>query len=243
MGGRVEITKCPSYMKVHKNSSESCLTLERALRKPTEDGVTEWSMQTTEALNRAGLGKASAMLMRVLVKANRFGQGFWPRKRAYLHGYFFEEFTGIGLPADFGFQSAINAQNVIVPTRGGKNPLSEVSGSELGSTLDFSRVSGAGGYSALGDSASMLGGSNSGGGLSDISSLADVIKRSIEEGLAGLKPQMEESQRGGATCMYCKRNDCPMLSGGRPCRDANRAAGLLNEKRKADRKKKEEGGN
>ena len=78
--------------------------------------------------------------------------------------------------------------------------------------------------------------------MGDLSSLAEVIKRSIEEGLAGLKPQIEESQRGGGTCMYCKRNDCPMLSGGRPCRDANRAAGLLNEKRKAERKKKEEEG-
>ena len=102
--------------------------------------------------------------------------------------------------------------------------------------------SGLGGFSTLGDSASMLGGSNSGGGLGDLSSLAEVIKRSIEEGLAGLKPPNEEFQRAGATCMYCKRNNCPMLSGGRPCRDANCAAGLLNEKRKADRESKEKGG-
>ena len=79
--------------------------------------------------------------------------------------------------------------------------------------------------------------------MGDLSSLAEVIKRSIEEGLAGLKPPNEEFQRAGATCMYCKRNNCPMLSGGRPCRDANRAAGLLNEKRKAESKKKEEEGN
>ena len=134
-GGRVEITKCPSYMKIHQKAPASCLTLERALQKPSEDFLTEWSMQTTESLNRSGLSKASAMLMRVLVKANRFGQGHWPRKRAYLHGYFFEEYTGLGLPADFAFQSAIHAQNVLVPGRGDKNPRPDPLGSEVGSAL------------------------------------------------------------------------------------------------------------
>ena len=100
-----------------------------------------------------------------------------------------------------------------------------------------------GGYSTLGDSASMLGGSAAGGGLGDLSSLAEVIKRSIEEGLSGLKNGSgEDSSRAGATCMYCKKRDCPMPAGGRPCRDANRAAGLLNEKRKADRESKDKGG-
>ena len=243
MGGRVEITKCPSYMKIQYKAPESLLTLERALRKPSEDQLTEWSMQTTEALNKAGLGKASAMLMRVIVKANRFGQGHWPRKRAYLYGYFFEEYTGIGLPSDFAYQSAINAQSVPIPTRLKEGPRSEMGGSDAGSNLGSLAGSGLGGFSTLGDSASMLGGSAAGGGLGDLSGLAEVIKRSIEEGLSGLKNNSgDDSSRAGATCMYCKKRDCPMPAGGRPCRDANRAAGLLNEKRKADRESKDKGG-
>ena len=178
------------------------------------------------------------MLMRVLVKANRFGQGYWPRKRAYLHGYFFEEYTGLGLPADFAFQSAIHAQNVLVPGRGDKNPRSDLLGSEVGSSLSSFLGSNSGGYSTLGDSASVIGGSGVGSGLGDLSGLADVIKRSIEEGLAGVKPPMEESGKGGGTCMYCHKSSCPMLSGGKPCREANRAAGLLREKQKAEREGK-----
>ena len=82
-----------------------------------------------------------------------------------------------------------------------------------------------------------------GGGLGDLSGLAEVIKRSIEEGLSGMKnPPGDDSSRAGATCMYCKKKNCPMLAGGRPCRDANRAAGLLNEKRKAEREQSKEGG-
>ena len=173
------------------------------------------------------------MLMRVLVKANRFGQGYWPRKRAYLHGYFFEEYTGLGLPADFAFQSAIHAQNVLVPTRGDKNPRPELLGSEVESALSSFLGSNLGSYSSMGDSARALG-----GGLGDLSGLAEVIRRSVEEGLAGAKSQSDDSGKGGGSCMYCHKSACTMLSGGKPCREANRAAGLLREKVKAERKSK-----
>ena len=76
-------------MKMHQKSSDSLLTLERALKSPAEDRLTEWQMLSSEALLGAGLDKAAGRLVRVLTKATRLAQGHWPRKRAYLYGYFF----------------------------------------------------------------------------------------------------------------------------------------------------------
>ena len=127
---------------------------------------------------------------------------------------------------------------MLVPSRGDKNPRVEPLGSEVGSALSSFLVPNMSGYSSLGDSASVLGGSGVGGGLGDLSGLAEVIKRSIEEGLAGAKSQPEESGRSGGTCMYCHKSSCTMLSGGKPCREANRAAGLLRLKQKEERESK-----
>ena len=94
------------------------LTLERALMK--EDRFTEWSVQTVDALlNACGLPKASSMLMKVLAQANRMAGGSWLRKRVYLFGYFFEEFTGLGLPEEYATRSAFNAMAItpLLPLR------------------------------------------------------------------------------------------------------------------------------
>ena len=64
VGGKVEITKSPTYQKVHHKTSETVLTLERALKK--EERFTEWSVQIIDALNASGLPKAAAMLMKVM---------------------------------------------------------------------------------------------------------------------------------------------------------------------------------
>ena len=110
VGGKVEITKSPTYQKAHAKSPESVMTLERALKK--EERFNEWSIQTVDALNTCGLPKAAAMLMRILAQATRLANGNWPRKKIYLYGYFFEEFTGVGLPADYATRSAFNAMEI-----------------------------------------------------------------------------------------------------------------------------------
>ena len=83
-------------------------------------------------------------------------------------------------------------------------------------------------YSRLPGSVSEQGSVAASGSGFDMKELAAVIQASVEAGLtargAGNPPARE-----GATCMYCRRASCPMLSGGKPCREANRAAGMLRE--------------
>ena len=100
-GGQIEITKLPSYAKTHSKTPDSCMTLERALRK--EGSFADYSVKAIESLNRAGMYKASARLMKVLGLAMKQANGSWARRRAYLVGYFFEEHTGVGLPVDMAY--------------------------------------------------------------------------------------------------------------------------------------------
>ena len=237
VGGKVEITKSPTYQKAHAKSPQSVLTLERALMK--EDRFTEWSVQTVDALNACGLPKASSMLMKVLAQANRMAGGSWLRKRVYLFGYFFEEFTGLGLPEEYATRSAFNAMAMAPPPAFEKN-LSEAAASEAALTLGSSRLSD---YERLGGSVSLAGSS---AGF-DMRELASLIKTSIEQGLAPLK-ELGSGGGGGkggsyGGCLYCRKPDCPMLQGGEPCKEARHAADLLRVKRKAAfEKKKAEGG-
>lgn len=225
----MEVTKAPSYIKFHSKSTEACLSLERVLKRPSEDGFTEWTMKVLDGMNNCGKIKASAVFMRMLSKAHRWAQGSWLRKRAYLYGYFFEEHTGIGLPVDFSVNAAMNAQNVQLPLKveeagrlkwGGSDGASMFGSGFIGGSMsDYSRVPG---------SVSELGSIAAGGGGFDMKELAAVIQASVEAGLTAKGPPPPPA-REGATCMYCRRSSCPMLSGGKPCREANRAAGLLRE--------------
>ena len=89
------------------------------------------------------------------------------------HGYFFEEFTGVGLPADYATRSAFNAM-ASVPAPSMERMIGEGGPpSALGSAVSLSE------YSRLGGSASQSGDSN----LS-MKELAEVIKLSIQEGLS-----------------------------------------------------------
>ena len=137
-GGLIDITKLQSYVKSHSKTPESCLTLERSLKSErSEVRFTEWSIKTNDLLNKAGLFYAAARLMKVLTQANRQSGGFWPRKRVYLYGYFFEEFLGLGLPADYAVQSAFNSMAVGLSTgQGGK--------SDLGAAMSDSALAGLG---------------------------------------------------------------------------------------------------
>ena len=47
--------------------------------------------------------------MKVLSLAMKQSSGSWARRKVYLYGYFFEEHTGLGLPVDMAYQSALNA--------------------------------------------------------------------------------------------------------------------------------------
>ena len=232
VGGKVEITKSPTYQKAHAKSPQSVLTLERALQK--EDRFTEWSVQTVDALNASGLPRAASMLMKVLAQANRMAGGSWLRKRVYLFGYFFEEFTGLGLPEEYATRSAFNAMAMAPPLALEKN-LADATNSEASGSLGSSLLSD---YARLGGSVS-LAGSSAGFELRD---LATLIRSSIEEGLAPLKNLGSGGGGGGGGssnwCMYCRKAECPMRDGGEPCKEARHAADLLRIKRKTAAEKK-----
>ena len=239
VGGKVEITKSPTYQKAHAKSPESVMTLERALKK--EERFNEWSIQTVDALNTCGLPKAAAMLMRILAQATRLANGNWPRKKIYLYGYFFEEFTGVGLPADYATRSAFNAM-ASVPAPSMERMMGEGGPpSALGGASSLSE------YSRLGGSVSQAGDSTI-----SMSDLAEVIKSSIQEGLAsrggGGVPGGSEaggSNSGGRSrgeCMYCHRRNCAMLRGGSPCREAKQAAEMLRARQKEEDSQKKKGG-
>ena len=235
VGGKVEITKSPTYQKAHAKSPESVMTLERALKK--EERFNEWSIQTVDALNTCGLPKAAAMLMRMLAQATRLANGNWPRRKIYLYGYFFEEFTGVGLPADYATRSAFNAM-ASVPAPSMERMVGEGGPpSALGGAVSLSE------YSRLGGSASQ-----SGESTISMKDLAEVIKSSIQEGLAsrGGGGGSGGSSAGGSNsggkpkgeCMYCHRRNCAMLSGGPPCREAKQAADMLRSMQKEEGAKK-----
>ena len=238
VGGKVEITKSPTYQKAHSKSPESVMTLERALKK--EERFNEWSIQTVDALNTCGLPKAAAMLMRILAQATRLANGNWQRKKIYLYGYFFEEYTGVGLPADYATRSAFNAM-ASVPAPSMERMIGEGGPpSALGSAVSLTE------YSRLGGSVSQAGESNI-----SMKDLAEVIKSSIQEGLSsrGGGGGSGGSEAGGSSgggrskgeCMYCHRRNCAMRSGGPPCREAKQAAEMLRALQKEEEAKKKKG--
>ena len=168
-GGQIEITKLPSYAKTHSKTPDSCMTLERALRK--EGSFADYSVKTIESLNRAGMYKASARLMKVLGLAMKQANGSWARRRAYLVGYFFEEHTGVGLPVDMAYQSALNAVSTHVSEKGPDFSGTSGGGSAIGSFSfgDFAKPDPVG-----------QGGSSSGGSF-DLREFAAMMKSSISD--------------------------------------------------------------
>ena len=235
-GGLIDITKLQSYVKSHAKTPESSLTLERSLKSErSEVRFTEWSIKTNDLLNKAGLFYAAARLMKVLTQANRQSGGAWPRKRVYLYGYFFEEFLGLGLPADYAVQSAFNSMAVNVP---GTGPTK----SDLGAAMSDSMLSNLGN---LGDYSGLGGAGRSGGEAGNLVAVMSALQKSIEESLAPLKDLKVKGGGGGGessssfTCPFCRRKACTMSAGGRPCHEASRAAKLWNsQKKKGDEEKK-----
>ena len=110
----------------NKTAEGDVLTLGRALK--TETRFPTWVVTTMEALSKAGKPLACVQLTKVLLQADKNAVGVWATKAAYLHGYFFDEFLGLGMPQVTALNSALHAVAVgSSSARGGKEKaLSEV---------------------------------------------------------------------------------------------------------------------
>ena len=108
-GGKIDITRSEGYVKMHNKTSEGdVLTLGRALKSETR--FPTWVVTTMEALSKAGKPLACVQLTKVLLQADKNAVGVWATKAAYLHGYFFDEFLGIGMPQVTALNSALQVQ-------------------------------------------------------------------------------------------------------------------------------------
>lgn len=228
-GGKIDITRSEGYVKMHNKTSEGdVLTLARALKNETR--FSAWVVTTMEALSKAGKPLACVQLTKVLLQADKNSAGNWAVKSAYLHGYFFEEYLGIGMPQVTALNSALHA--LASGPRGSKEkPLSEVVPS--GSRSDP--------FGSLPGSASQV-------GTSDVSSAITALQDMMREALAPIKELKEgkgasekagRKARAGADeeCAWCGRTWCAYLKGGDMCRAAERSLKLL---RSNPREKKED---
>ena len=228
-GGKIDITRSEGYVKMHNKTSEGdVLTLARALKN--EARFSSWVVTTMEALSKAGKPLACVQLTKVLLQADKNAVGAWQVKAAYLHGYFFEEYLGIGMPQVTALNSALHA--LASGSRGGKEkPLSEVVPS--GSRSDP--------FGSLPGSASQVGASDVG---SAITALQEMMKdaltpiRELKEGKAASeKPSRKARASTDEECAWCGRSWCTLLKGGEMCQAAERSLDLL---RSNPRKKKED---
>ena len=90
-GGKIDITKFASYIKLHNKTTEIAMTLERALK--SEERFADWLVDTMAALSKAGVPLASVRLMRIVLQAENQAGGVWLVKRKYLYGYFFQDLS------------------------------------------------------------------------------------------------------------------------------------------------------
>ena len=222
-GGKIDITRSEGYVKMHnKTAAGDVLTLARALKQ--EERFSSWVVTTMEALSKAGMPLACVQLTKVLLQADKNAVGVWSVKAAYLHGYFFEEYLGIGLPQVTALNSALHAVASAGPRGGKEKATPEVV--QLGSRSDP--------FGSLPGSASQV-------GASDVGSALSAIKEMMEDALAPIK-ELKEAKPGGkkvgggpmnedGECPWCGRSWCTMLKGGEMCRSATRSLALLRNKK------------
>ena len=139
----------------NKTQEGEVLTLSRALK--SEARFPMWVVMTMEALSKAGMPLACVQLTKVLLQADKNAVGTWSVKAAYLHGYFFDEYLGIGMPQVTALNSALHAVAVgsssarsskekalseIIPSGSKSDPFgslpgsaSQVGSSEVGSAI------------------------------------------------------------------------------------------------------------
>ena len=225
-GGKVDITRQEGYVTMHRKTNEGeILTLARALKQETRFSM--WVLNTMEALTKAGKTLACVQLTRVLLQADKNSVGVWAVKAGYLHGYFFEEYLGVGLPHVTAMNSALHA--VAMGTSNLKSLKEKAAPSEVGSS---------GGKSDL---YSLLPGSASQAGNSEVGSALSAMKEMMAEALAPIKEAQEAKPAGGGNsdktpralmnpggeCVFCLRTYCSLLKGGEMCRSAKRSLGSV----------------
>ena len=127
-----------------------------------------------ESLSKAGMPLACVQLTKVLLQADKNAVGVWSVKTAYLYGYFFEEYLGIGMPQVTALNSALHAVAVgSGGARGGKEKApTEII--PLGSRSDP--------FGSLPGSASQV-------GASEVGSAITALKEMMEEALTPIIPQ------------------------------------------------------
>ena len=203
------------------------LTLGRALKSETR--FSTWVVTTMEALSKAGKPLACVQLTKVLLQADKNAVGVWATKAAYLQGYFFDEFLGIGMPQVTALNSALHAVAVgSTGARGGKEKaLSEVVSS--GSRSDP--------FGSLPGSASQV-------GASDAGSAITAFKEMMSEALAPIKELGEKKPKRHAAkaivnekgeCAWCGRDWCTFIKGGEMCRAAERSIKLLRSSKRSEK--------
>ena len=237
-GGVVDVTRFESYIEfLNKTKDRDVLTLERAVLSSaaSEEKLNLWLVRTMEMFTKAGIPMASVRLMKLDQRVRRDTGGCWPARRAYFRTYFFEEYLGLGLPAESGFASFAAATSVraeherggkIVPTITPSVPLSVISPSDSASQMGSDSA-----QSAAATEISEL--------RSQMSKLAASFEGS-KGGADGAGKAGISGVTGRSQCDFCRRTMCPLVTGeGRPCRQYNQALEMWREKVRA-RKELEE---
>ena len=267
-GSGIDIPGLEEYQKLHKpsNSSVQLLTLERALQREVQ--FNEWLMQMVRALEINGLPKAAIRLMMVVSQASLQAAGQWEPKRAYLTGYFFREFRGLGLPKILGSASALSSMGAFASAQL-KAPVASLEASSffapmgqpaggpgvgesvVASSVDLAALaraslSGSDGASQAGSMPS-AGPSASSVGM-DVQSLVSAVTSAVKAAMLERPGGGEATEKPGGggsgtrRCPYCRRNICPMLEdSSKLCRAATEALKLLKAQGANDDDKKSKG--
>eukprot|EP00966_Prymnesium_polylepis_P102305 2369859-Prymnesium_polylepis.1 len=102
--GTIDVTSFDSYTKLHKSNR---ITLERALRSgPLSES---WFAKSIDTLAAQALPNAVTMVQAVVNHARAQAPGAVKRQLLFLHGYFFTEYLGLGMPEVVGVRSALIA--------------------------------------------------------------------------------------------------------------------------------------
>ena len=259
-GGTINLVGRKSYRELHKTTTTkfSVLTLERALK--SEQLFDRWLAKMVEKLQNAALPKAGLRLMQVVAQSSTQSGGNWSWKRAYLEGYFFDEYLGLGLPKLIASASAFNASGQLQLYSMGKGvpSLQSTVGaptfSSSGSTVDLSGmpIGGGGAPSVVsgydfGPSASVVG-----TGADQVHQMTTMIASALKEALHPLTARLDSidgPSRGaalsgrdlmpvlaGRKCLFCGRETCEFIRGGDPCREAKQAETARNQTQAAKRR-------
>jgi hypothetical protein len=240
--GTIDITAFDSYTKLHKSNR---ITLERALRS----GVLfeSWFAKTINIFAAQALPKAVTMLQSVVNHARAQSPGSVKRQLMYLHGYFFTEYLGLGIPEVVGVRSAFianspDARDVIASLPTSSAPLDMALAAASGmSMLGMVQQPGAVDLETLSMGGSSFGTGSSIGPGSSVSTAgltaqmrqqitAEVLQQVRESGALSTPAEpMQQQTLSAFKCFFCSANCSGMKDGA--CRDAVEAKESLAAKR------------